>query len=204
KMWNDPAIKTDNGGASLPPTAIQVIHRSDGSGTTNALTSYLSAVAPSTWTAGKGKDVPWPTGQGAKGSDGVTAAVKQTVGAIGYAEVSFAKAASLGIGQIKNPAGTFVGPAAASVAAALAEAQVPQDLKIVPNFKPTSAQAYPLATPTWVLVFAKPDAAKAKLLKDFLLYAVGDGQKAAPGLDYAPLPTALAQLDLGAVNSIQG
>src|SRR5205814_8630702 len=184
KNWNDKMIAAD-GNTGLPSTGIQVVHRSDGSGTTNAFTSYLTAVAPTVWTAGAGKDVPWPTGQGAKGSDGVTAQVKQTDGAIGYSEVSYPKSSSLGIASIKNPSGSFVQPDAKNVAAALSEAQTPPDLKIVPNYKPAAADAYPISTPTWAIVFAKPaDAAKGKLLKDFLLYAVGSGQSSAEGLYY--------------------
>ncbi|MBV9934346.1 MAG: phosphate ABC transporter substrate-binding protein PstS [Actinobacteria bacterium] len=204
KTWNASEIKADNSGASLPSTPIQVVHRSDGSGTTNAFTSYMTAVSPTIWKAGAGKDVPWPTGQGAKGSDGVTAAVKQTDGAIGYAEVSYAKGSGLGIASIKNTSGSFVQPDADNVAAALAEATVPADLKIVPNFKPTDAKAYPISIPTWAIVFQKPaDAAKGKLLKAFLEYAVGPGQSAAKGLYYAPLPTDLQTKVKAAVESIQ-
>jgi phosphate transport system substrate-binding protein len=181
-----------------------VIHRSDGSGTTAAFTAYLAAVAPSTWTVGAGKDVPWPTGQGAKGSDGVTAAVKQTEGAIGYAEVSFAKASGLGMAQIKNEAGKFVAPTADAVSAALKDATVPADLKVSINYKPTDAAAYPISTTTFVLVPQKPaDAAKGKVLKSFLLYALGQGQSAAPGLDYAPLPSSLLDQAKAAAESIQ-
>jgi len=203
KTWNDKMIAAD-GNTNLPSTAIQVVHRSDGSGTTAAFTSYLTAVAPTIWTAGAGKDVPWPTGQGAKGSDGVTAQIKQTQGAIGYSEVSYPKATSLGIASIKNPSGAFVQPEGKNVAAALAEAQIPADLKIKPNYKPTGADPYPISTPTWVLVFVKPaDPAKGKLLKDFLDYAVGPGQSAAEGLYYAPLPSALQDKAKAAVDSIQ-
>ena len=204
KTWNDPAIKNDNSGASLPTTGIQVVHRSDGSGTTAAFTGYLTAVAPAVWTAGAAKDVPWPTGQGAKGSDGVTAAVKQTTGAIGYAEVSFAKGNSLGIASIKNAYGSFVQPNAKNVSAALAEAQIPPDLKIKPNYKPTGADAYPISTPSFALAFTKQkDPAKGKLLKDFLAYAVGSGQAAAEGLYYAPLPSELQTKAKAAVDAIQ-
>jgi phosphate transport system substrate-binding protein len=198
KRWNDQAIKNDNAAANLPSTGIQVVHRSDGSGTTAAFTAYLTAVAPAVWTAGASKDVPWPTGQGAKGSDGVTAQVKQTAGAIGYAEVSFAKGSALPMASIKNASGAFVQPEAANVTAALGEAPVPPDLKIRPNYKPTGAQAYPISTFTYVLAFSKQrDAAKGKLLKDFLAYAVGPGQSAASGLFYAPLPTDLQNKDKG-------
>ena len=204
KTWNAAEIKADNGSATLPSTPIQVVHRSDGSGTTNAFTSYLTDVAPTIWKAGKGKDVPWPTGQGAKGSDGVTLAVKQTDGAIGYAEVSFAKGAGLAMASIKNVYGSFVQPDADNVAAALAEATVPADLKVVPNFKPADAKAYPISIPTWAIVFQKPaDPAKGKLLKAFLAYAVGAGQLSAKSLYYAPLPTALQDKAKAAVESIQ-
>lgn len=202
--WDDPKLAADNPGIDLPGTGIQVVHRSDGSGTTAAFTAYLTAVAPSIWTAGTGKDVPWPTGQGAKGSDGVTAAVKQTEGAIGYSEVSYAKGGALGIASIKNAAGKYVQPEAANVAAALAEGTVPADLKVAPNYKPSDAKAYPISTYTWAIVFQKPaDATKGKLLKAFLLYAVGSGQDAADSLYYAPLPSELATKAKAAVESIQ-
>jgi phosphate transport system substrate-binding protein len=179
------------------------VHRADGSGTTAALTAYLSAVAPDVWTAGSGKDVPWPAGQGAKGSDGVTALVKQTPGSIGYAEVSFAAQNDLGIAEVKNAAGKFVGPTAEGVAAALAGAAVPADLKIEPNYAVADPAAYPISTPTWVVVFAKPaDAAKAKLLKAFLTYALTTGQRDAGKLFYAPLPSTLAEKAKAAVESI--
>jgi phosphate transport system substrate-binding protein len=204
KTWNDPAIKSQNAGANLPSTGIQVIHRSDGSGTTAAFTGYLTAAAPTVWKAGAAKDVPWPTGQGAKGSDGVTAAVKQAEGSIGYAEVFFAKGSSLGIASVENPSGNFVQPEAKNVSAALAEAQIPPDLKIKPNYKPTGPDAYPISTPTFALAYAKQkDPAKGKLLKDFLSYAVGPGQAAAEGLFYAPLPADLQSKVKAAVDAIQ-
>ena len=202
--WDDAKIKADNPGASLPSTGIQVVHRSDGSGTTSVFTSYLAATSPSIWTAGSGKDVPWPAGQGAKGSDGVTAAVKATAGAIGYAELSFAQANSLGVVAVRNPAGQFVTPAAAGVSAALANAQVPGDLKVKLNFAPQDPAAYPISTTTWVLVFVKPgDAAKGKLLKSFLTYVLGGGQSVADRLYYAPLPADLLTKAQAAVASIQ-
>ena len=204
KTWDNSAIKADNSGATLPSTGIQVVDRSDGSGTTSALTSYLTAVAPTIWTYGAAKDVPWPAGQGAKGSDGVTAAVKQTAGAIGYSEVSYPKGSGLGIAAIKNASGSFVLPDAKNVAAALAEATTPPDLRIKPNYKPTASNAYAISTPTFVLLFAKPaDATKGKLIKDFLLYAVGPGQASAEGLYYAPLPSALQAKVKAQIESIQ-
>jgi len=194
KKWDDAAVKADNPNAKLPSTGIQVVHRSDGSGTTASFTEYLTAVAPTIWTAGSGKDVKWPTGQGAKGSDGVTAAVKQTNGAIGYAEVSYAKGAGLGIAKIKNAAGSFVGPEGDAVATALAGATTTgADLKLKVNYEPADAGAYPISTPTYVIVPSKPaNAAKGKLLKAFVAYALTDGQRSAERLYYAPLPPSLA------------
>jgi phosphate transport system substrate-binding protein len=201
--WYDAALKADNPGSALPTTCIKFVHRSDGSGTTAALTAYLTAVAPDVWTAGSGKDVPWAAGQGAKGSDGVTALVKQTPGSIGYADVSFAEQNGLGVAKVKNAAGTFVGPTAEAVAAALAGADVPADLKIKPNYAAADPAAYPISTPTWVVVFAKPaDAAKARLLKAFLTYALTTGQRDAEKLFYAPLPSAIADKAKAAVESI--
>jgi phosphate transport system substrate-binding protein len=201
--WDDAALKADNSGASLPSTGIQVVHRSDGSGTTAAFTEYLKTVAPTVWTAGSGKDVPWPTGQGAKGSDGVTGAVKQTAGAIGYSEVSFAKGAGLGIAKIKNAAGSFVGPEGSAVSSALAAATVPSDLKIKVNYNPSDASAYPISTTTFVIVPKKPtDASKARLLKSFILYALTTGQNTAESLSYAPLPSSLRDQAKTAAESI--
>jgi phosphate transport system substrate-binding protein len=188
--WDDAALATDNKG--LPSKPIAVVHRSDASGTTSAFTSYLKAAAPAVWTVGAGKDVPWPTGTGAKGSDGVTASVKQTDGAIGYAELSFAKGAGLSVASLKNAAGSFVEPTNAGVAAALSGATIPTDLKVSFDFMPKGATAYPLSTLSWVIVAKKPaDPAKAKLLNAFITYALTEGQKAAPSLFYAPLPSEL-------------
>ncbi|MEA3078431.1 MAG: phosphate transport system substrate-binding protein [Actinomycetota bacterium] len=201
--WDDTAIKSANSGVTLPSTAIQVVHRSDGSGTTAAFTAFLAATDATDWTFGSGKEVPWPVGQGAKGSDGVTAAVKQTDGAIGYAEVSFAKGAALGIAKVKNASGAFVGPDAKAVSAALESAEVPTDLKVKINYKPAGAAAYPISTTSFVIVPKTPtDAAKAKLLKAFVAYAVGTGQNVAPGIEYAPLPTALQKQAVTAAQSI--
>ena len=203
KKWNDPKIAADNSSASLPDAAIQVVHRSDGSGTTQVFTSYMTAVAPSVWTAGAAKDVKWPVGQGASGSAAVTSTVKQTAGAIGYAEVSFAKGAGLPVAQIKNASGAFVSPTPAAVTAAIASVTVPTDLKVKVSYTPSDPAAYPISTTTWAIVFAKPaDAAKGKLLKAFLTYALGAGQDSASGLDYAPLPSSMLTPARAAVGSI--
>lgn len=201
--WNDPAIKALNSGVTLPSEAIQTFHRSDASGTSAIFTGYLSAAAPSAWTYGASKTWTAPGGQGAKGSDGVTAAVGQTEGGIGYAEVSYAKGASLPMASIRNGAGQFEQPTGQATTAALAEATVPSDLTVKPNFTPTGASAYPIASTTWVVVAQKQtDAAKATLLKDFITYAVTAGQDSASSLYYAPLPSSLAAQDKTAATRI--
>src|SRR5215475_7138459 len=107
KKWQDPAIKKDNPGVTLPAHDIIVAHRSDGSGTTNIFTTYLAKVSPEWAKVGKGISVSWPTGLGGKGSEGVTGVVKQTPGAIGYVELSYAKANNLPCALVRNAAGNW-------------------------------------------------------------------------------------------------
>jgi phosphate transport system substrate-binding protein len=176
--WDDAAVAADNAGTSLPHTKVQVVHRSDGSGTTKVFTSFLTALAPGVWKAGAGKEVDWPAGVGAKGSDGVTTAVKQTTGAIGYAELSYAKAGNVAVAKVRNAAGAYTEPDGAAVAAALAESDA---------FTAKAAGAYPLSTLTYVI--ARPGNA---VVAAFVKYAIRDGQAAAGPLFYAPLPAAVA------------
>jgi phosphate transport system substrate-binding protein len=200
--WNDAAIKADNADVTLPSTGIQVVHRADGSGTTSVFTSYLTAVAPSVWTFGAAKDVPWPTGTGAKGSDGVTAAVKQTAGAIGYSEVSFPKQSSLGIASIKNKSGSFVQPTSDAVSAALGTASVNADLTLKINYQPDDPKAYPVSTTTYVMYYkTMSDTAKAAALKHFVAWVLTEGQKKANDLDYAPMPQSILDKAIAVVNS---
>jgi len=205
KTWDAPQIRQDNPGVKLPPTTISTVHRSDSSGTTGVFTAYLAAAAPTAWTLGSGKTVNWPSGSGAKGSDGVTATVKQTDGAIGYAEVSYAEGAQLPMVKVKNGAGGFVSPSDTSaVSAAINAAGSPSAQGVVaPAYTSTTAGIYPLATVTYVVVLqTQADHAKGALLKDFLLYAVGSGQSSANSLFYAPLPAGLVSFDKTAIQSI--
>jgi len=189
EKWNDPKVKADNPDASLPATSISVVHRSDGSGTTNVFTSYLKTVAPIVWTPAPSKDWPNQVGIGAKGSDGVTAQVKQQDGAIGYAEVSFAKQSSLGVVKVKNSSGSFVEPTNQSVSAAIAEATVNPDNTLKIDYTPTSAAAYPISTTTYLMYYKRgTDTAKATALKHFANWALTDGQRYAKDLDYAAMP----------------
>ncbi len=197
KKWNDRRIAELNAGSALPNTDILVVHRSDGSGTTFIFTDYLAAISPA-WASGpsKGKEVQWPAGLGAKGNEGVTGQVKQTPGAIGYTELVYAKQNKLPFAHVQNAAGNFIEPSVETVTAAAAGAaeQLSTDtdyrLSIV---NAPGAQAYPISSYTWLLVYQRQtDAVKGRKLVDFLKWALTDGQGVAGSLDYAPLPTSMA------------
>ena len=202
--WNDPAIASQNPGATLPDQDIVVVYRTAGSGTTANFTGYLSLVSPD-WKAkvGKGKSVKWPTGLGGKGNPGVTGQVKQSPGAIGYIELAYAKQNNLPTADMKNAAGNYITPSVDSVTAAMATAQIPDDFRFGMLNAPGD-QSYPISTATWLLVYQQQkDADKGAKLVQFLKWAYGDGEKLAPSLDYAPLPDALLQRALAKVNDVK-
>ena len=198
RKWNDPRVAALNPGVTLPNADMLVVHRSDGSGTTFIFTDYLSKVSPE-WArvVGKGKEVKWPTGIGAKGNEGVAGQVKQTPGAIAYVELAYAKQNNLPYASIRNSAGTFVQPTMETIYAA-AESAAPNipantDYRISIVNAP-GANAYPIASFTWLLVYRNPqDTAKARLLTDFLKWALTDGSASARALDFGPLPPAMAE-----------
>lgn len=197
KNWNDPALVALNAGVTLPDLAILVVHRSDGSGTTNAFTSYLDAV-DTTWHGGPGvgKTVNWPIGVGASGNDGVATAVKQTSGAIGYVDLSVAVSTNLTSAYLKNADGNFVAGSTDGVTAA-AEAvkdKFPADFRQGPIINGAGATTYPIASYTYLLVYTdQTDATKGQTLVSFINWALTDGQAAETALGYAPLPTEIAQ-----------
>jgi phosphate transport system substrate-binding protein len=194
--WNDPAIKELNDDKTLPDLAITVAHRSDGSGTTNIFTDYLTKVNTK-WagTVGKGTAVKWPAGIGGKGNEAVAGLVKQIPGAIGYVELAYVLQNKLSYALIRNKSGQYPEPSIDSVKAAAEGAlkNMPADFRV--SFTNASgADAYPICGFTWILVYPKVgDAAKGKALVDFLNWAMDDGQKMAPALYYAPLPDSLTQ-----------
>jgi phosphate transport system substrate-binding protein len=192
--WDDAAIAGDNPGAKLPSTPITAFHRSDGSGTTSVFTSFLSAVASSDWKLGSGKEVAWTSGQGKKGSDGVTAGVKQTAGGITYAELSYAKANGLPVASVKGEGSDYVQPTSDEVSKALESFSVTGkdgDLGGTVDYKVTAG--YPISTVSYAIVCSTySDANTAALVKGYLGYAVGAGQQSADSLGYAPLPASLA------------
>ncbi len=196
-VWNDPAIAAQNPGVTLPNSNIVVVHRSDGSGTTNAFTAYLSAVS-SDWKAGPGtgKDVKWPTGVGAKGNDGVAATVKQTPGSIGYVELQYATQANLSSASLKNADGNYVQGSVDGVTAAAeaAASSFPADFRQDPIINGPGANTYPIASYTYLLAYLdQKDQAKGQALVAFMYWALTDGQAMEKDLGYAPLPAAVQQ-----------
>jgi phosphate transport system substrate-binding protein len=194
KKWDDPAIAALNPGVKLPSTEVTVAHRSDGSGTTENFTKYLVAAAPAAWTLKSGSTVEWPTDtQGGNGNQGVAQIVKSTAGAIGYVDLSDAKASGLQFAKVKNKTGKAVVADVAGATAALAGTQVNADLTYNP-LNADGADAYPITAPTWILVYKnQSDKAKGEAIRSFLRYMLTDGQKLAKDLDYAPLAPALLQ-----------
>jgi phosphate transport system substrate-binding protein len=194
--WQDPAIARDNPGASLPKGAIIVVHRSDGSGTTNIFTSYLSQVSHD-WTgkSGHGLSVTWPIGLGADGSKGMLAIVKQTPGTIGYLELNYAKENGVPFASIENQAGQFVQPTPGSAAAAIAafSGALEKDVRSPIVDPPASARdAYPITGMTFILIPKdRPDSSQQAAIRDFVGFALSSGQDSAQELAYAKLPDAV-------------
>jgi phosphate transport system substrate-binding protein len=210
KTWNDPEIKALNPGVTLPNTPITIIHRSDSSGTTAGFTGFLAAVDPEFKTkVGEGKEVPWPTGTGAKGNAGVAGAVKQTVGAVGYVEQAYALQNNFTYAAIKNKAGNFISPTLASTTAAAQNVTVPANLGIkIKN--PGGSGSYPITSQTFIVV--NKDLCKAgtpggeeaaKNLKKFIEYGLGAGQSILAQADYAALPAPIAAKSKAAVAGLE-
>src|SRR5581483_7948035 len=139
---------------------------------------------------GVNTSVSWPAGVGAKGNEGVSGLVQQTPGAIGYVELIFA---------LQNKAGAFVTASLESVTAAAANVKMPDDFRIsITNAE--GNDAYPIASFTWMLLYQNPqDTERAKIMADFLKWALSDGQKDAAALHYAPLPKSVIDLEMAAL-----
>jgi len=205
KTWDDAKIKADNPGASLPSTAIKTYHRADGSGTTKVFTGFLAADAPNDWKLGSDKTINWPSGQAAKGSDGVVAGVKQTDGGITYAEVSFAKQNSLPTASVKGSAGDYTDISADTVSKSIDSgfSVTGTGNDLAGNLDYTKMTGYPISTVSYVIACEKySDANRAKLLKAFLTYDVTTGQQAADSLGFAPLPQDLVTKATASINAI--
>jgi phosphate transport system substrate-binding protein len=207
--WDDPALAKLNPGVKLPATSITVVHRSDSSGTTKGFTTFLSDYSPAWKSAyGADKDIRWASGTtGAKGNDGVAAAIKQTEGAIGYVEQAYALQNHFTFFDVENAAGRFVSPTLGSTTAAGDGLKVPSDLGIS-TINASSAGAYPIASQTFIDVYR--DLCKAGMsksaaagLKQFLTFGLGAGQDVAKQLQYATLPGSIRSKAVQAVNSLR-
>jgi phosphate transport system substrate-binding protein len=203
--WNDPAIAKANPGVSLPNQTIIVVHRSDGSGTTYIFTDYLAKVS-SEWAngPGKGTSVKWPVGLGGKGNEGVAGMIRQMQGGIGYIELIYAVQNKIDYGSVKNAGGVFMKASLESVTAAAASVKsMPADFRVSITNAP-GKDAYPISSFTWLLIPEKSkEAAKGKILADFLNWMVDDGQKMTAELTYAPLPGSVAEKVKGAIKLVQ-
>ena len=207
KKWNDDKLKKDNPGVTLPDTDILPVYRADSSGTSAVFTDFLSKTTPE-WKekVGTNKQPSWVTGVGvgAKGNDGVMGQVKQTPNAIGYVELTFAKANNLPTALVKNKSGEFVAASIESVAAAAAGsvAKMPEDLRTQIT-DADGKESYPISSYTYILAYKdQTDSAKGKVLADFLWWAIHDGEKFAKDLHYASLPADVVKKVEAKINSM--
>jgi phosphate ABC transporter phosphate-binding protein len=212
--WDDPRIKEINPELQLPSEDIVTVHRSDGSGTTFVFTDFLANVS-SEWEAniGKGKSVQWPVGLGAPGNEGVSGSIKNTPNSVGYIELAYAITTDTKFASIQDKEGNFIKPSLESTAAAAA-AFAPTLPKGDASWKDVSIvnapgdNSYPIASFTYILLYkdlsTNPtiDETKAKAIKDFISWAITDGQTFAPDLGYAPLPEEVVKLNQETLNSL--
>jgi phosphate transport system substrate-binding protein len=188
--WSDPAIAEVNPGVKFPNLPILVVHRSDASGSTYLFTDYLSKVSPE-WNSkvGKNSSVKWPVGPGSKGNEGVAGEIRQIYGSIGYIELIYAVQNNISYGMVRNKNGNFVKASLESITEAAATVpHMPADYRISIT-DPEGKDAYPIASFTWLLIPQQSrDASKGKVLHDFLVWMLSDGQREATTLTYVPLP----------------
>jgi phosphate transport system substrate-binding protein len=196
--WDDKRIVALNAGITIPSFPILIVHRSDGSGTTNIFTNYLSKVSPE-WSSkvGSGGAVNWPAGLGGKGSEGVSGLVKQTPGAVGYVELIYALQNKMSFAQVKNLKGKFIMPSLASVSAA-SNIQLPDDAKVFIT-NTDAPDGYPISGFTWVIIYKEQNYSsrsmqRAQNLLQLLWWNIHDGQQYTTPLNYSPLSKGALQV----------
>ncbi len=207
--WNDPKLAELNPGVKLPDKAITPVWRNDGSGTTFVFTNYLATQSDEfKGSVGVGKQVQWPIGSGAKGNDGVSAAVQQTAGGIGYIEENYADHNKIPYGLMRNRDGKFIKASSETVSAAGAGAVQAMKGHILAAdiWNQPGEKAYPISSFTYLIVYKDLNNLKSKeqaqALVDFMWWASHDGQKLAPELGYAPLADAVQKNVENALNSL--
>lgn len=209
KRWNDPKIAALNPGVQLPDLPINIVHRSDGSGTTNIWTHYLSS-ANATWKekVGFGTSVNWPTGVGGNGNEGVAGVVMNTPGALGYNSLVYAKLNNIAYGKVINKSGNTIDPSlqATSQAAAVA---IPEDGRIMVT-NTSAPNGYPVAGFVWGLVYenmekntAIPTKDAAEQVVKFLYWVVTDGQDLNESLNFARLPKEAQERAVTMISSLK-
>ena len=195
KTWNDPSLAQLNPSVKFPELPITVVYRSDGSGTTNMFTDYLTKVSPA-WDSkiGSGKSVKWPVGIGAKGNPGVAGTINHTIGAIGYIGSEYAFAEKISTALLKNQAGNFIKPSIESVSAA-GKGDLPDDTRIMIT-NSSAVDAYPVSGFTWIILYKEQNynnrsLAQVKASLNLLDWMLGkEAQEIAKKVNYAPLPDA--------------
>lgn len=208
KNWNDPAIAAENEGITLPDQAITVVHRSDSSGTTGNFTKFLEKAAgpdaTGVWKLGTDSTVEWPADtQAAEGNGGVASLISSTAGAIGYVDLSDAIDAGLAYAKIKNKAGNFVEATLEDASAAAEGAEIKDNLTFSAIWA-DGDNAYPITAQTWIIVYkTQTDAAKGEATKAFIEFILTEGQTIAPEVNYAPLPSALAEKAIAQLDSLE-
>lgn len=202
--WNDKRISAINPGVKLADTAIAVVHRSDGSGTTFIFTDYLSKVS-SEWKSkvGSATSVNWPGDVGGKGNEGVANSVKQIPGAIGYVELAYAHQNKLPWAQLRNKAGKWMDPSLDGAAAAADQKDLPDNMEVVITDS-SNPNAYPISGFTWLLIYEnQSDPAKADAVAQLAWWMIHEGQKFATPLEYAPLKGAAVKKAEGLLKKIK-
>jgi phosphate transport system substrate-binding protein len=195
-MWNDPYIAKENPGVNLPAQPIIVVYRSESSGTTFIFTDYLSKISPE-WKSkvGAGTAVKWPCGIGQKGSEGVSAMVRQSKYSFGYVELVYATENHIQFGMVRNHDGKWVKASTSGVTAAAAAfaSKIPADYRVSITDAP-GPDSYPISSFTWLLIpNPAKDPVKGKAIVAFLNWMIDKGEAEAPSLTFAPLPTAVAE-----------
>ena len=213
--WNDPKIKELNPSLALPSNNINVVHRSDGSGTTFVFTDYLSKISQE-WAdkVGSSKSVPWPTGIGAPGNEGISASILGSENSIGYVELAYALTAKMNYAAIQNKGGSFVLPSINSSMAAVesSAAVLPNGSESWNKVSLTNAagpDSYPISSFSYIVLYGELNTnpsikqQKAKSIVDFVSWAITDGQKFSDPLGYVPLPTSVVDLNKQTLNSLK-
>jgi len=191
--WNDSEIKSNNSDLNLPDRDINVIHRSDGSGTTYIFSDYMSKVSPK-WEkeVGAGKSLQWPTGMGAKGNPGVAGTISQTEGSIGYIGSEYAFAQKIQTAKVQNSSGNYIAPSIESVSAA-AQGEIPEDTRVMLT-NSNAPESYPISGFTWIILYKEQNyndrsKAQTQATVEFLDWLIGEeAQNQAEKVHYAPLP----------------